>query len=976
MSNPFEGHELPSPDLGDADAHRLLTERFGVDGTLHPLGSHQDQNWRVDTQHGRFVLKVSNPGFPRTGLEAQNAAMLHLAAAGVDFDVPVPQPSTTGELIPQWQHRDRVFDVRLVTYLDGQPLADFDHLDPSVLGRQGALAARCALALSDFDHPGLDRDLQWDCRHAFDVVAALIQHVADPDLRDLVLRHAGSAEHALSPLARDLRIHVVHADVTDVNVVASRDAAGRPLPHGLIDFGDISRTWLVSDAAVAAASLVLHDVDDPLPLVRDVVLGFHEVMPLSQTEIDAVWPLVVARAALCVVSSEQQAALEPNNEYAQESRQGDEAIMRAVAAVPPALAQAVLRAAAGFVAVTEGSSLPRLGPVVADQQTLQPVDLSVTSTRLLPDRWSQRDDLAAALAPAGPGATVVGRYGEARLPDAVDDSPEEPATIHLGIDVFSAAGTPVLAPVDAVVSSVAPLRLAAPRASHHLVLGGVEPIVATRQSVTTGQVIGYVSSDAGSSWPPHVHVQWVEPDLEAPDRCRPSVRSGWTALCPDPSASLGVPPPTEEPTSSRELLSRRDAVVAAVQEHYYATPPRIERGWRHHLYDADARSYLDMVNNVATLGHSHPAVTEAVSRRLQLLNTNSRFNYEVIVEFSERLAGLLPDPLDTVFLVNSGSEAVDLALRIAWNATGHEHVLAVESGYHGWTTATDAISTSLADNPDALTTRPDWVHTVLSPNRYRGQHRGPDAAQRYAEDVARAVADVRTGGGGVAAFIAEALYGNAGGVLLPAGYLSSAYETVRAAGGLCIADEVQVGYGRTGHHFWAFEEQGVVPDLVTVAKAAGNGIALGAVVTTRAIADAFAAQGSFFSSVGGSPVSCAAGLAVIDTMQSEGSQQNAQVVGDRLRRRLEQLAERHPLIGAVHGLGLYLGVELVRDQVTLEPAVEETAAICDRMLALGVVVQPTGDHLNVLKVKPPLCLTSSSADFFVDTLDEVLSRGW
>jgi 4-aminobutyrate aminotransferase-like enzyme len=227
-----------------------------------------------------------------------------------------------------------------------------------------------------------------------------------------------------------------------------------------------------------------------------------------------------------------------------------------------------------------------------------------------------------------------------------------------------------------------------------------------------------------------------------------------------------------------------------------------------------------------------------------------------------------------------------------------------------------------------------------------------------------------------AAFICEPFYGNAGGVALPEGYLDAVYTAVRAAGGVAIADEVQVGYGRLGTWFWGFEGQGVLPDIVTVAKAMGNGQPLGAVITTRAIAAAYRSQGYFFSSAGGSPVSSVVGLTVLDVIQREGLQHNASVVGDHLRQRLNELAQRHPLIGAVHGSGLYMGVELVRDRSTLEPADTETAAICERMRELGVVVQPTGDHMCVLKMKPPMCISLRSADFFVDTLDQVLTTGW
>jgi 4-aminobutyrate aminotransferase-like enzyme len=412
-----------------------------------------------------------------------------------------------------------------------------------------------------------------------------------------------------------------------------------------------------------------------------------------------------------------------------------------------------------------------------------------------------------------------------------------------------------------------------------------------------------------------------------------------------------------------------------VQEHYYADPPRIERGWRHFLIDEDARCYLDMVNNVAAVGHGHPRIADAVGRQLRKLNTNSRFHYASVVDLSERITALLPAELDTVFLVNSGSEADDLALRIAWAWTGRRDVVAVREAYHGWTDATDAVSTSIADNPDALVSRPDWVHTVPAPNSYRGQYRGVEAA-RYGAEAADAIRSLIAEGRAPAAFLAEAYYGNAGGMPLPDGYLHQVYEAVRGGGGLAIADEVQVGYGRLGHWFWGFEQQNVVPDVVTIAKAMGNGHPLGAVITRRDIAENYRNQGYFFSSAGGSPVSAITGLTVLDILRDEGLQQNARVVGDHLKVALERLGERHAIVGAVHGSGLYLGLEFVRDRSTLAPATAETTAICERMRELGVIIQPTGDRQNILKIKPPLTLSIEGADFFAAMLDRVLTEGY
>jgi 4-aminobutyrate aminotransferase-like enzyme len=471
-----------------------------------------------------------------------------------------------------------------------------------------------------------------------------------------------------------------------------------------------------------------------------------------------------------------------------------------------------------------------------------------------------------------------------------------------------------------------------------------------------------------------VHVSLrAEGAPEVPPLVRPEYAAGWLSLVADPGPLLGLPAASR--SVEGDLLERRDASFAAVQEHYYRDPPRIERGWRHHLAATDGRVYLDMVNNVTVLGHAHPRVEAAAARQLRRLNTNSRFNYASVVEFSERLAGLLPAPLEVVFGVNSGSEAVDLALRLALVATGHRDVVAVREAYHGWTYASDAVSTSTADNPNALSTRPPWVHVVDAPNSYRGRYRGSEAV-RYSGDAVRVIGELAASGRPPAAFLAEPFYGNAGGMPLPDGYLAAVYAEVRRHGGLAIADEIQVGYGRLGRWFWGFEQQGVVPDVVTVAKAMGNGYPLGAVITSRAIAARYRDAGYFFSSTGGSPVSSVVGLTVLDVIRDEELQANAARVGAHLKARLETLAVRHELIGAVHGSGLYLGVEFVRDRATLEPATEETMAICDRMLGLGVVIQPTSDRMCVLKIKPPLCLDVAGADFFADALDRVLTEGW
>ncbi len=979
--NPFGDLALRCPPIGVDEAAAIARDLFGREGAVRELGSNQDRNYRVDTPDGRFVLKIANPGWERVALEAQNAAMSHLAACDLPFAVPRPVASPAGNLIEPLTRDGETFEIRLVTYVEGAPLDTTPYRSAAALRAVGRIAGATVKALTGFAHPGTDRTIQWDLRLARPVVEALDHWVQDDARRAQSRRLLETSEALLAPIHDALPQQVVHADVTDYNVMATRDRAGRMMPTGLIDFGDLMHTWRIADVASAVQSLVLGDPTRALEVAIEVTRGYHEVLPLSDEEIEAVWPLIVARGSVCAVCEEHQAILEPDNPYAQEFLGGGWIVADAIEAVPPALAHESLRAALGLAPSRRAhAAVARLAELGATALPLVPavpagvLDLSIRGDVLRFGDWADPSTSRRLLADAGGG---IGRWGEGRLVHARAERWDPPASVHLGADVFVAAGTVVSAPVAATVVRVGDRDLTLDCGGAGIRLAGIAPVAQAGQIVAPGETVGTVAEPAASDpLPAHLHVQALaDAGLAAPGLASPPHAAGWLALSPDPSPLVGrdCAAPLHDAAA---LAGRRAAVVARVQEHYFEEPPGIERGFRHYLYDTDGRAYLDMVNNVAVLGHSHPHVEAMVARQLRLLNTNSRFHYELIVEASERVGALAPEGLDAVFWVASGSEANDLALRLVRCATRRRDVIAIQSAYHGWTGATDEISTALYDNPLAAERRPEWIHPVESPNLYRGAHRGADAKDRYVADVTRVLAGLESAGTGLAGFIAEPVYGNAGGVSLPDGYLTDVFAAVRAAGGLCIADEVQVGYGRLGEHFWGFEQQGVVPDVITIAKATGNGFPVGAVITTRAIAESFAREGAFFASTGGSPASCAAAMAVLDVLESEQLQENARRVGAHLRARLEVLIDRHPLCGAVHGMGLYLGLELVRDRETLEPAAEEAYAICERMRELGVIVQPTSDGMNVLKIKPPLCLTEASADHFADTLDRVLTTGW
>jgi len=415
-----------------------------------------------------------------------------------------------------------------------------------------------------------------------------------------------------------------------------------------------------------------------------------------------------------------------------------------------------------------------------------------------------------------------------------------------------------------------------------------------------------------------------------------------------------------------DTLAARRRVIGPNLSVAYRTPVKIVRGWMQYLYDDGGRRYLDAYNNVPHVGHSHPRVVHAAIEQMLVLNTNTRYLHDALAQFGGRLTATLPDPLAVCYFVNSGSEANELALRLARAHTRRRDVIVLDSAYHGNTTTLVDISPYKFNGPGGEGT-PPWVHVLPLPDTYRGTYRrdDPRAGEKYAE-FARHVRNP-------SAFIAESAPSVGGQVILPDRYLASVYAIVRAAGGVCIADEVQTAYGRFGTHFYAFETQGVVPDIVVLGKPIGNGYPLGAVVTTREIAASFDNGMEFFSTFGGSTVSCAVGLAVLDVVQEERLQDHARDAGDALLVRLRALRETHALVGDVRGSGLFLGVELVTDRSSLDPATAQATEVVNRMRERGILLGTDGPFANVLKIRPPMPFTGEDGDHLAATLDEVLA---
>lgn len=405
----------------------------------------------------------------------------------------------------------------------------------------------------------------------------------------------------------------------------------------------------------------------------------------------------------------------------------------------------------------------------------------------------------------------------------------------------------------------------------------------------------------------------------------------------------------------------------------YKKKLKIVKGALQYLYDDKGKTYVDCVNNPSHVGHCHPAVVKKMQRQIATLNTNTRYLNDNIIDFAKMLKKTLDPSLSVCYFTNSGSEANDLAIRMSRHFTKQKDVIVLDHAYHGTSTASMEMSPYKFDGKGGFGKMP-WIHKALNPDLYRGPYQYDDAqaGEKYAADVERIIQDLKKENKAPSAFICETLLGVGGQIPLPPGYLKEVYKHIRAVGGLCIADEVQVGFGRVGEKFWGYELQDVVPDIVVMGKPIGNGHPLAAVVVTKEIAMSFNNGMEFFNTFGGNPVSMATGIAVLEVIEQEELQQNALEVGNHLMEGLKELMNKHAIIGDVRGHGLFIGAELVRDRNSKEPAVPEIDEVVELMKERGFLLSTDGPLYNVLKIKPPIVFSKKNADDMVRNLDEVL----
>jgi len=437
----------------------------------------------------------------------------------------------------------------------------------------------------------------------------------------------------------------------------------------------------------------------------------------------------------------------------------------------------------------------------------------------------------------------------------------------------------------------------------------------------------------------------------------------------------------EKITKDRTTQLRKKHIGPSCKLFFKADPLKIVRAKGQYMFDEKDVSYLDCINNVCHVGHCHPDVVKAGQDQMAVLNTNSRFLHDNLVLYAERLCKTFPGNLSVAYLVNSGSEANDLALRMAHQHTGNQDVITLDHAYHGHVISLIDISPYKFNKPGGAGC-PEFTSIAPVPDVYRGkhwasEHPGEDMGELYAQDVDDIITKLGEKGRKPSTFIAESLQSCGGQIIFPESYLRRVYKSVREAGGIVIADEVQVGFGRVGTHMWAFQSYGddLVPDIVTLGKPMGNGHPIAAVITTPEIAASFGATGvEYFNTYGGNPVSCAVGNAVLDVIEKDKLMEHAVKVGKMLLDGASQLAKKYEIVGDVRGRGMFVGIDLVKDRKTREPHTAAAQHVLSRFKEEHILLQSDGPHNNVLKFKSPLAFSEENAATFLATLDKVFGE--
>ncbi|WP_380058830.1 aminotransferase class III-fold pyridoxal phosphate-dependent enzyme (plasmid) [Falsihalocynthiibacter sp. SS001] len=980
----------------------VLQENWGGEASLTRLDGEYDLNFLAEAETD-YILKIMHVGCPVEWVDVQCQAIEKVSDHPASPTIIATKGGDKFVTVRDADGADRI--AWLQTRKPGRNYADFSPKTPKLIREIGETLGETDRALEGLDHPALTREFKWNLTQGA-WIAAHLKAISDPKRRE-ILESILNEFSVIQPTLASLPLQAIHNDANDYNLLVTGTLRDGPKLSGLIDFGDICAAPRICDLAIAAAYLVL-DAENPTQVLTNLAAGYHHANPLTENELSLLWPLLRMRLAVSVVNSTLEAIENPNDPYVTISQAPAWRFLEGNA-INSGLLLARLRVACGMGAT---DAAPRILDWITEnrgnfaQLMGQPLDqtptgaLSVRASTTPRNPFDLTDSEARDM--TQDSDVWLGFYGEPRLiytAPAFQNGPWKASnrrTVHLAVDVFAPAQTPLHAPLSGTVHTVENrdshldyggvviLRHDTPEGAFFTLYGHLNPAVCETleigQTIEKDEVFAHLGDITQSGgWAPHVHFQLALStdgmDDDWPGVADPDELDFWTELCPNPAALLNLPSAKTAyaPLDDARLKSARAEHFGRNVKLSYQEPLTFLRGWKHHLFDEWGRPYLDAYNNVPHVGHAHPRLHAIACDQLARMNSNTRYLHPAQAEFSETVLSKFPSKFSVCYFVNSGSEANELALRLARATSGGKDMITPNHGYHGNTTGAIDLSAYKFNAPGGIG-QSDWVHLVDVADEYRGAYRrdDPQRAQKYADQVDEALAKIAARGGKLAGFIAETFPSVGGQIIPPDGYLSEVYKKIRAAGGICIADEVQTGLGRLGDYYFAFEQQKAMPDIVVLGKPIGNGHPIGVVVTTREIADKFAEGPEYFSTFGGSNLSCRMGNEVLKIVDDENLMQNARDMGNRLLDGLREMQERFDVVGDVRGFGLFVGVDLVEEN--RKGATDAARYVVNRLRDRRILIGTEGPADNVLKIRPPLTIEKNDIDMILSVLNDTFQE--
>lgn len=983
----------------------IAQNHYGLEAKATPLEGYADENFMLQTTIGeKFLLKITS-GQAAEELDFQVKLLTHLSDKNLPFATAKVIPNRNGNALTPLAPRKIAL---LLSWIPGRLWANVNPKSENLRKSLGTCAGMLTNALKDFEHPCGFRDLDWDLsKAAWTQRYSNTFRLARKEMVVFFQEAFAAIQNTYSILPKG----IVHNDLNDYNILVSPETRN-PSVVGIIDFGDAMHTQTINDLAVLLAYSCM-DLPNPLAAACEVVAGYHAHYPLSEKELECLYTLVGMRLVVSVTHASLKKREFPTEEYFIISEKPAWELLEKWYKLDRNFALYSFRAACGFSphpaekdfkewANKNRISLKTLFPT-QEAEVVANLDMSVGSTLL--GTASEYDDVELAgfklkiFRRENPHALLINGYGECRPFYSTDafkregNNGPEYRTVHLGSDFWVDAGTPIHVPFDATVKIVhhnnlnkdyGPMIILEHQMDvgvfytlyGHLSLSSLSA-VKLGQNLKQGELLAEVGNAAeNGNWPPHLHFQLIldlmDNDENFDGVAFPSESHIWKSICPDPNFIFeeNLQPQTRD-RSIEHLIDFRKEHLGKSLSLSYDRPLHIERGEGVYLIDYEGQKYLDTVNNVNHVGHQHPKVVKAGQGQMAVLNTNTRYLHSEIVKYAETLLKKLPSHLSVIHIVNSGSEANELALRMAKTVTGREHMIAIEVGYHGNTNAAMDVSSYKFDAVGGSGS-PATTHILPLPDSFRGRYCGTNAGKKYADHAREIIESLAKEGKEIAGFIGETLISCGGQIVPPSNYFREVYHHVKKAGGVCIADEVQTGFGRMGKSFWAFELYGIAPDIVTMGKPAGNGHPLAVVACTREIAERFNTGLEYFNTFGGNPVSCAIGNAVLQVLEEENLQQNAEAVGSFLKEGLKKLKTEFNCVGDVRGEGLFLGLELTDGQK--KPLANKASYLMNRMKEMGILMSIDGPDHNVMKIKPPLVFSMANAKELLSRLRQVFQE--